>query len=114
MFSSQPKGTESLFRLVQAEDDPIFNAFFSQFVSHIVCLFRYSLGKGPKAFLFKVEKVLEGRLDLIPSPSVKIRIMGGNIFLWSKDKTLLGIVSKLLKAISLLTSPSNVLPFYLK
>jgi hypothetical protein len=45
-----------------------------------------------------VEKILKGSMDLIPSPSVKIQIMG--------------VVNKLLKTISLLTSPSNVLPYY--
>ena len=57
----------------------------------------------------KVEKVLEGSLDLIPSPlsSVKIQIMGGKVCLMCKGKTLLGIVNKLLKTKSLLTSPSN-------
>ena len=64
--------------------------------------------------IFKVEKILKGSLDSIPSPSVKIQIMGGKVCLRSKGKTLLGIVNKLLKAKSLLTSPSNVLPYYLK
>ena len=34
-------------------------------------------------FLLKVEKVLKGSLDLIPSPSssVKIQIMGGKVYL---------------------------------
>ena len=42
---------------------------------------------------------LKGSLDLIPSPSpsVKIQIMGGKVCLRCKDKTLLGIVNKLLK-----------------
>ena len=64
--------------------------------------------------LVKVEKILKGSLDSIPSPlsSVKIQIMGGKVC--SKGKTLLGIVNKLLKAKSLLTSPSNVLPYYFK
>ena len=58
---------------------------------------------------FKVEKILKGGLDLIPlpSPSVKIQIMSGKV-------CLLGIINKLLKRKSLLTSPSNVLPYYLK
>ena len=57
----------------------------------------------------KVEKVLKGSLDLItsPSPSVKIQIMGGKVFLRCKGKLLLGIVNKLLKTKSLL-------PYYLK
>ena len=48
-------------------------------------------------FLRKVEKILKGSLDSIPSPSVKIQIMGGKVCLRSKGKTLLGIVNKLLK-----------------
>ena len=60
----------------------------------------------------KVENILKGTLDSIPSPSttVKIQIMGGKVCLRCKDKTLLYIVNKLLKAMGLLTSPSNVLP----
>ena len=63
----------------------------------------------------KVEKILKGSLDSIPSPSpsLKIQIMGGKVCLRCKGKTLLG-VNKLLKTKSLLTSPSNVLPYYLK
>ena len=45
-----------------------------------------------------------------PSPSVKIQIMDGKVCLRYKGKTLLEVVSKLLKTKSLLTSPSNVLP----
>jgi hypothetical protein len=47
----------------------------------------------------KVEKVLKGSLDLIPSPSpsVKIQVIGGKVCLRCKGKTLLGIVKKLLK-----------------
>ena len=65
---------------------------------------------------FKVEKILEGSLDLIlpPSPFVKIQIMGRKVSLRCKGKALLGIVNKLLKTKSLLTSPSNVLPYYLQ
>ena len=64
---------------------------------------------------FKVEKILEGSLDSIPppSPSVKIQIMSSNTCLRCKGKTLLGVVNKLLKTKNLLTSPSNVLPYYL-
>ena len=53
----------------------------------------------------KVEKILKGSLDLIPSPSpsVKIQIMDGKVCLRCKGKTK-----------SLLTSPSNVLPLHLK
>ena len=62
----------------------------------------------------KVKKILKGSLHLIPSPSVKIQIMGWKVCLGCKGKTLLGIVNKLLKTKSLLTSPSNVLSYYLK
>ena len=64
-------------------------------------------------FSSKVEQILKGSLDSIqsPSPSMKIQIMGGKVFLRCKG-ILLGIVSKLLKTKSLLTSPSNVLPYY--
>jgi hypothetical protein len=62
------------------------------------------------------KKILKGSLDLIPSPSpsLKIQIMGGKVCLRCKGKTLLGAVNKLLKAKSLLTSPSHVSPYYLK
>ena len=45
----------------------------------------------------KVEKILKGSLDSIPSPlpSVKIQIMGGKVGLKCKGKKLLGIVNKL-------------------
>ena len=66
------------------------------------------------SYLFKVEKILKGSLDLIPSPSVKIQIMGGKVCLRVKVKTLLGIVNKLVVFKSLLTTPSNVLPLHLK
>ena len=64
---------------------------------------------------FKVEKILKGSLDSIPShsPSVKIQIMSGKVCLRCKFKTLLGIVSKLFVSKNLLTTPSNVLPFYI-
>ena len=64
--------------------------------------------------MLKVEKILKGSLDSIPSPSVKIQIMGRKVCLRCKGKTLLGIVKKLLKTKSLLTLTSNVLPYYLK
>jgi hypothetical protein len=65
-------------------------------------------------FVARIEKVLKGSLDSIPSssPSVKVQIIGGKVFLRCKGKTLLGIVNKLLKTKSLLMSPSNVLPYY--
>ena len=51
------------------------------------------------SLIFKVEKILKGSLDSIPSPSpsVKIQIMGGKVCLRCKGKTLLGVVNKLLK-----------------
>ena len=52
----------------------------------------------PKVLYFiKVEKILKCSLHLIPSPSVKIQIIGGKVFLRCKGKTLLGVVNKLLK-----------------
>ena len=47
----------------------------------------------------KVEKILRGSLDSIPSPSpsVKLQIKGGKVCSRCKGKTLLGIVNKLLK-----------------
>ena len=64
-------------------------------------------------YTIKVEKILKGSLNLIPSPipSVKIQIMGGKVCLRCKGKTLLVVVNKHLKTKSLLTSPSNVLPY---
>ena len=60
----------------------------------------------------KVERILKGSLDSIPStsPLAKIQIMGGKVCFWCKGKTLLGVVKKLLKTKTLLTSPSNILP----
>ena len=42
--------------------------------------------------IVKVETILKDSLDLIPSPSVKIQIMGGKVCLRCKGKTLLGIL----------------------
>ena len=61
-----------------------------------------------------VENILKGSLFSIPSPSVKIQIMARKVCLSCKAKTLLGVVNKLLKAKSLLTIISNVLPLHLK
>ena len=63
---------------------------------------------------YEIEKTLKGSLDSVPSPSVKIEIMGGKVSLRYKGKTLLGVVNKLCVFKSLLTSPSNGLPHYLK
>ena len=40
--------------------------------------------------LFIVEKILKGSLDLIPSPSVQIQIMGGKVCLRCKVKNIAG------------------------
>ena len=61
-----------------------------------------------------VEKILKGSLDLIPSPSVKIQITGGKACLWCKGKNIAGRCNKLFNTKSLLTSPTNVLPYYVK
>ena len=45
---------------------------------------------------------------------MKIEIIGGKVCLRCEGKTLLGVVSKVLKTKSLLTRPSNVLPLHLK
>ena len=78
---------------------------------------KYTQNKSSVTRLFvKVEKILKVSLDLFlsPSPSVKIQIMGRKVCLRCKGKTLLGIVNKLLKTTSLLTSLGNVLPYYAK
>ena len=62
----------------------------------------------------KVEKILKGSLDSIPSPSVKIQTIGGKNCLRCKCKILMRVFNKLLKTKTLLTSPSNVLPTYFK
>ena len=62
----------------------------------------------------KVEKILKGCLDLIPSPSMKIQIMCRKVSLRRKGKTLLSFVKKILKTKRLLTSSSNVVTYYLK
>ena len=56
--------------------------------------------------IVKVENIQEDSLDSIPSPTtlVKIQIIGGKVCLRCKGKTLLGVVKKLLKTKSLLTS----------
>jgi len=60
----------------------------------------------------KVEKILKGSKDLIPS--LKIQIIGGKVCLRCKDKLLLAVVNKSLKIKSLLTLPSNFLRYYHK
>ena len=73
----------------------------------------YQRGCNFAATLIKVEKILKGSLDLIPSPSEKIQTMGVKVSLRFKGKILLSIANKLLKTKSLLILPSNVLPYYL-
>jgi hypothetical protein len=60
----------------------------------------------------KVEKILKGSLDLIPShsPSVKIQIMGWKVCLRCKGKTLLCVVNKLLKTRSIIQQCFALLP----
>ena len=60
-------------------------------------------GKRVRHSLIKVETILKGSLDVIPSPSpsVKIQIVGEKVCLRCKNKTLLGVVN-------------NVLPYYFK
>ena len=69
---------------------------------------RTDLLEGNYTYAVKVEKIVQSCLDSIPSPSVKIQIMGRKVYLRCKGKILLGVVNKLLK------SPSNVFPYYLK
>ena len=83
------------------------------------CQFFYTSGPGNSIHFCctehqcncKVDNILKGSLDLIssPSPSVKIQTMGGKVCLKCKGKTLLGVVNKLMKTKSLLTSTSSVL-----
>ena len=56
-----------------------------------------TVGSYPLLSSGKVEKILKGSLDSIPSPSslLKIQIMSRKIFLRCKSKTLLGVVNKL-------------------
>ena len=79
-------------------------------------IFVSSYSKDVGRFLHKVENILKGSLDLIPSPSpsVKIQIMGRKVHSRCKGKTLLGDVNKLFAFKSLLTMPSHVLPLHLK
>ena len=59
----------------------------------------------------KVENILKGSLDLIPSPSEKIQIMGGIACLRCKGKTWLGVANKLLKAAMFCFYTSSKLSF---
>ena len=74
------------------------------------------LGENIFPHFFKVENFIKVSMDSIPSPSSfsENSNYGWENLLECKGKTLLGIVNNLLKTKSLLTSPSNVLPYYLK
>ena len=76
-------------------------------------IYKKKYKKMPKPNRIKVKKILKGTLDSITSPSslLKSQIMRGKVWLRCKGKTLLGIVNKLLKTKSWLTTHSNVLPF---
>ena len=87
--------------------------FFFFYLPEILCRGRVNGSRFIRLYLFKVEIFLKGSLDSISSPSVKILIMGGKVSLRCKVKILLGVVNKVLKTKSLLTSPSNDLPQYL-
>ena len=93
------------FNYISAINENHRTPFGKIFADYFVCL-----------FYIKVEKILKGSLDSIPSPlpSAKIQTMGGKVCLRCKDKILLGVVKTLLKTKNLLTSPSNVLPYYFK
>ena len=80
----------------------------------IFILFCHSAALLWDIFSSKVEKILKGNLDLIPSPSLLwVGIMGGKVCLRHEGKTLLGIVNKPFVLTRLLTIPSNVLPSHL-
>ena len=79
------------------------------FIAHPIALLETSI-----IMKIKVEKILKGSLDSIPSPSENIQVMGRKVYLRCKTETLLGVVNKVLKTKCLLTSPSNVLPYCLK
>jgi hypothetical protein len=59
----------------------------------------------------KVEKIYEYSKVSIPSPSVKIQIMGGKVCFRCKGKTLPGAVNKLLETKSLLTITQQCFAF---
>ena len=69
-------------------------------------------------FLRKVGKILKGSLDSIPSPSVKIQIMGGKVCLRCKGKTLLlkkkfvDITQQCLALLPQVNFPTNNLNFH--
>ena len=62
---------------------------------------------------FKVEKILKGSLHLIPSPSVKIQIMGGRVSLWFKGKTkFVDITQQCFALLPQVNLPDNNLNFH--
>ena len=77
---------------------------------------RHALQRPLSLIQGKVEKILKGSLDSIPSPSpsVKIQIIGGQICLRCKGKTLQGDINKLFVFKSLLATPSKVLLLHFK
>ena len=82
-----------------------------QIVSIIVTLFVVGFVFNAQG---KVEKILKGSLDSIPSPSlsVKIQIMGGKVCLRCKCKTLLGLVNKQHVFLTQVKFPANNLNFH--
>ena len=109
--------TQVLKKLNKPRQDRMFNFFLNP--THFCLKIIYRLmSKELWSFKIceKVEKILKGGLDSIPSPlpSVKIQIMSRKVCLRCKSKTFLDIINKLLNTKSFLTSPSNVLPYYLK
>ena len=104
---------------------PIFHAYqlkviFSHFI-HMLFIskeweWHYSLFPlcplGNRYFI-KVEEILKGSLDSIPSPSRSREHL--KFLLWFfGGQTLLGVVNKIFVQQSLLTTPSKVLPLHLK
>ena len=104
----QFSGLQELFQMINIQKKT-----FLEWRVRIKYFFKKKIVFAPKKKShFKVKKILEDSLDLIPSPSpsVKIQIMGGKVGLRCKGKTLLGIVNNLFCTTSLLTTPSNVWP----
>jgi hypothetical protein len=74
------------------------------------------LGYGVSSLKCKVENILKGSLDSIPSPSPskKIQIMSRKVGLRCKGKTLLAVVNKLLKIKMFVDITQQCQPYYLK
>jgi hypothetical protein len=80
-------------RIGSLEIDSKAERLLREVVLNNMILFKYS-GLLKLSFPFyKVKQILEDSLDSIPSPSVKIQIMGGNVGLRCKGKTLMGIIN---------------------